>query len=203
MNHPPPNDNRPIIRAALIDISGTLHIGNDTIPGAIDACRRLLTLQKTQQPNNNNNNFKVLFLTNTSQISTTSLLSTLRSIGFDEDAIPSSEHIMTSVGATRRYLLEKELRPYCLLEDDLLSTDFHNLGVDTIRPALLDSGDNNDEDESGGPNCVLVGLAPNKFNYERLNTAYRLLNRLKSKDDKCRREADAHEQQLQQTPPPP
>ena len=193
MNSPPPNDNRPIIRAALIDISGTLHIGNDAIPGAIDACRRLLTLQKTQQPN-----FKVLFLTNTSQISTTSLLSTLRSIGFDEDAIPSSEHIMTSVGATRRYLLEKELRPYCLLEDDLLSTDFHNLGVDTIRPALLDSGDNNDEDESGGPNCVLVGLAPNKFNFERLNTAYRLLNQLKSKDDECR-----HESLQTSSPPPP
>ena len=193
----------PVIRAALIDISGTLHVGKGAIPGAIDACRRLISLQKIQQ-----NNFKVLFLTNTSKISSTTLLSTLRSIGFDEDAIPSSDYIMTSVGATKRYLLEKKLRPYCLLEDDLLSTDFYNLGVDTIDETDDDDNENNNAfDEAGiGPNCVLVGLAPNKFNYDRLNTAYRFLNKLKRKDDKWRQEMDPadHQQtsQQSQTPPP-
>lgn len=191
---PPPNDNRPpsIIRAALIDISGTLHVGKDAIPGAIDACRRLLALEQQQQ----NKEFKVLFLTNTSQISTTTLLSTLRCIGFSEDVIPSSDYIMTSVGATKRYLLEKKLRPYCLLEDDLISTDFHNLAVENV---------DGDEGGSVGPNCVLVGLAPNKFKYKRLNTAYRLLNHLKCKDEKWKLEdivdSDRHKQK--QTPPPP
>lgn len=110
---------------------------------------------------------------------------------------------MTSVGTTKRYLLEKKLRPYCLLEDDLLSTDFQNLGVDAISPKLLHSDYNNENytaDESGGPNCVLVGLAPNKFNYDRLNIAHRLLNQLKSKDDKCRQESL---QTLSPPPPPP
>ncbi len=99
---------------------------------------------------------------------------------------------MTSIGATKRYLLDKELRPYCLLEDDLLSTDFYSLGVDTVIE---------DDDGGRGPNCVLVGLAPSKFNYDNLNTAYRLLNRLSIKDDKQRQEdvgSDQHQQKSQE-----
>lgn len=94
-------------------------------------------------------------------MSSTSLLNQLRDIGFDNDAISSGDMIMTSVGATRSYLLENGLRPYCLVEDDLLTSDFD--GVDMENP-----------------NCVLVGLAPSKFNYDRLNEAYRLLIRLKA-----------------------
>ncbi|KAL7523963.1 hypothetical protein ACHAXR_000380, partial [Thalassiosira sp. AJA248-18] len=113
------------------------------------------------------NHLKVLFLTNTSKLSSASLLNQLRTIGFDESTIPTQDTIiMTSVGATRRYLLQNNLRPYCLLEDDLLeSGDFD--GVD-IR--------------HDDPNCVLVGLAPSKFNYERLNVAFRLLSRLKEEE---------------------
>jgi len=33
------------------------------------------------------------------------------------------------------------------------------------------------------PNCVVVGLAPNKLNYQRLNEAFRLLAKLKSSSD--------------------
>jgi len=140
------------INAALIDISGTLHVGDDAIPGAIAACRKLF----------HRRNLKLLFLTNTSKMSSRTLLRRLREMGFDETAIPNEGKIITSAGATRRYLLRNELRPLCLIEDELLEVDFD--GVD-----LRD------------PNCVLEGLAPSKFYYKRLNEAFRLLSRLKEK----------------------
>ena len=74
---------------------------------------------------------------------------------------------MTSVSATRQFCLRNNLRPYCLVEDELIEQDF--VGV-----------------EMHDPNCVLVGLAPTKFCYESLNGAFRLLLRLK----KSRQEED-------------
>ncbi len=143
-------NNKPI-KAALIDISGTLHVGDTAIPGAIDACRKLF-LYKDQ--------IKVLFLTNTSKVSSETLLHQLREMGFDESCIPNKDVVVTSINATRQYLITNGLRPYCLVEDDLVEKDFQ--GVDM-----------ND------PNCVLVGLAPSKFNYNKLNGAFRLLSKLK------------------------
>lgn len=141
-------------KAALIDLSGTIHIGEEVIPGAIEACRRLFASE-----------LKVLFLTNTSKISSASLLKQLRDIGFDESIIPEyvdrRPTIMTSVSATCQYLMQNDLRPYCLVEDELIKQDFRGVSMTD-------------------PNCVLVGLAPTKFNYERLNEAYRILNRLKN-----------------------
>ena len=143
-------------KAALIDISGTLHVGKDAIPGSIDACRKLFR-----------HGLKVIFLTNTSKMSSASLLNQLRSIGFDDSAIPDdvackTSIIMTSVSATRQFLLQNELRPYCLVEDELIEQDFQGV-------------------ERHDPNCVLVGLAPTKLNYERLNAAFRLLMCCKEK----------------------
>jgi HAD superfamily hydrolase (TIGR01458 family) len=163
----------PIIRAALIDISGTLHVGRDAVPGAVSACRRLFQLQREGR------SLGVLFLTNTSQVPSGELLTRLRQAGFDETAIPSAGHVMTSVGATRRFLLDNGLRPYCLVEDALLETDLRDV-------------DTND------PNCVLVGLAPGKFDYERLNAAYRLLLRWRGEDEGAARDDDGR-----RPPPPP
>ena len=140
------------IKAVLIDISGTILIGEHAIPGAIDA------IQKLQQQTN----VKVLFLTNSST-SSISLLEQLRKAGFDELAIPNIDAIMTSVSATRNYLLQNNLRPYCLVEDELVETDF--VGVNR-----------------NNPNCVVVGLARSKLNYEKLNGAFRLLTKLKKAD---------------------
>jgi HAD superfamily hydrolase (TIGR01458 family) len=149
----------PIIRAALIDVSGTLHVGRNAVPGAVSACRKLVQRQREGRGP------RVLFLTNTSQISSGELLSRLREAGFDESAIPSADSVMTSVGATRRFLLDNGLRPYCLLEDALLKTDLR------------------DVDTENDPNCVLVGLAPGKLDYGRLNVAYRLLLRWRGEDE--------------------
>ena len=153
------NNELPMIRAALIDVSGTLHVGRNAVPGAVAACRRLLQRQREFGVP------RVLFLTNTSQISSVELLSRLREAGFDESAIPGADSVMTSVGATRTFLLDNGLRPYCLLEDALLETDLR------------------DVDTTGDPNCVLVGLAPGKLDYGRLNVAYRLLLRWRGEDE--------------------
>ncbi|KAL7475294.1 hypothetical protein ACHAW6_001215 [Cyclotella cf. meneghiniana] len=141
-------------KAALIDLSGTIHVGKDAVPGAIQACHKLFS-----------SGLKVLFLTNTSKISSESLLRQLRDMGFDRDALPETRHgkptIMTSVGATRQYLEMNHMRPYCIVEEELIEQDFRGIPM-------------ND------PNCVLVGLAPSKLNYQRLNEAYRLLLKLKN-----------------------
>ena len=168
------NNELPMIRAALIDVSGTLHVGRNAVPGAISACRRLLQRQREF------GGPRVLFLTNTSQISSVELLSRLREAGFDESAIPSADSVMTSVGATRMFLLDNGLRPYCLLEDALLETDLR------------------DVDTTGDPNCVLVGLAPGKLDYGRLNVAYRLLLRWRGEDEIASSSVDG-----QPRPPPP
>ena len=127
-----------------------MYVGNEAIPGAIEACRELFKYK----------DLKVLFLTNTSMVSSETLLNQLRGMGFDESCIPHRDCIVTSISATRDYLVKNGLRPYCLVEDDLVKTDLMGLDMED-------------------PNCVLVGLAPSKFDYRRLNDAFRLLNKLK------------------------
>lgn len=156
-----PKPTKPI-KAALIDISGTVHVGKYPIPGAVEACRKLLAAQ----------NIKVMFLTNTSKVSSASLMNQLKEMGFE---LPESTNaIMTSVSATRDFLIQNNLRPFCLLEDELIQAEFGGLSMDD-------------------PNCVVVGLAQSKFKYERLNEAYRLLLKLKEERQKAktqRREDD-------------
>ncbi len=144
--------NKQPIRGVLIDIL-FLYVGNEAIPGAIEACRELFRYK----------NLKVLFLTNTSKVSSDTLLNQLRGMGFDESCIPHRDSIVTSISATRLFLLQNGLRPYCLVEDDLIKTDLMGLDMED-------------------PNCVLVGLAPSKFDYRRLNDAFRLLNKLKEEE---------------------
>jgi HAD superfamily hydrolase (TIGR01458 family) len=67
---------------------------------------------------------------------------------------PSTE-LVTSVLATRNYLVQHNLKPLCLMED---TSDLQGV-VDLAPPH----------------NCVVVGLAPSKFNYATLNQAFRIL----------------------------
>ena len=145
----PPKASSCKIRAALIDLSGTLHVSTSPIPGAVEACRRLQNL-----------NIPVRFLTNTSKTSSSDLLRILRDMGFGTDCIPDAKSIMTSATAARGLLLEHKLRPMCLVEDILLED---LVGVDTSE---------------ADPNCVLVGLSPSALTYDRLNAAFRLLMKM-------------------------
>jgi HAD superfamily hydrolase (TIGR01458 family) len=133
-----------IIREALIDLSGTLHVGDTAVHGAVDAIE---TLQQSS--------IGVTFLTNTSTKSSTELLEQLKTIGFSIDR----DSLLTSVLATKRYLLQNKLRPLCLMED-----------TSDLSPEVPVV------DDDGPPhNAVVVGLAPSHFHYERLNQAFRLL----------------------------
>ena len=137
-----------MFKAVLVDLSGTLHVGDQVIPGAIEACRRLQESQVT-----------VRFLTNTSKTSSKNLLLQLRKIRFGPKEIPE---IITTAAVARNLILKHNLRPYCLVESDLIQDDLQGI---------------NDEEPH---NCVLVGLAPNELCYSRLNQAFRIL--LQNKD---------------------
>lgn len=144
----------PRFKAALIDLSGTIHVGHQAIEGAIEACQKL-----------NRAGVQVKFLTNTTTVSSSILLTQLRSIGFDETAITSQDSIMTSAVAAREFLNRNNLKPFFLVEENLLE----DLRIDNTN--------------SYDPNCVLVGLSPTSFHYQKLNDAFRLLFRLKKEQE--------------------
>uniref|UniRef100_A0A8C5F822 Haloacid dehalogenase-like hydrolase domain-containing protein 2 n=1 Tax=Gadus morhua TaxID=8049 RepID=A0A8C5F822_GADMO len=69
--------------------------------------------------------------------------------------VMSTMEIFTSLSAARRLVEQNHQRPLLLVEDSALE-DF--AGLDTSNP-----------------NAVVVGLAPQHFNYQTLNTAFRLV----------------------------
>ena len=89
------------------------------------------------------------FITNATKESKSRLHDKLTRLGFDI----KRDEIFTSLTAARKLVESKQLRPFCLLQDDAME-DF--TGLDTTNP-----------------NAVVVGLAPDYFNYEHLNQAFR------------------------------
>ncbi|XP_005103194.1 haloacid dehalogenase-like hydrolase domain-containing protein 2 isoform X2 [Aplysia californica] len=94
---------------------------------------------------------KVKFVTNTTKESKAVLMRRLLKIGFDV----SEEDVFTSLSAARQLVDAQNLRPY-LLVDEKAMEDFEGVPQED-------------------PNSVVVGLAPDRMNYEDLNTAMRLL----------------------------
>ncbi|XP_015432660.1 PREDICTED: haloacid dehalogenase-like hydrolase domain-containing protein 2 [Dufourea novaeangliae] len=130
------------IRLVLIDLSGTLHIDNTVIPGAVEALNRLRSA-----------NIPLKFVTNTTKESGNILHKRLMGLGFEI----KKEEIFSSLAAARRLIATRKLNPMLLI-DPAATEDFENL----VK---------NDEKS----NAVLVGLAPDKFQYDELNKAFRLL----------------------------
>ncbi|XP_046344976.2 haloacid dehalogenase-like hydrolase domain-containing protein 2 [Haliotis rufescens] len=127
-------------KCVLIDLSGTLHIEDEEVPGSVEALKRL-----------RESDLKVRFVTNTTKESKRVLLQRLNQIGFDV----ALDDVFTSLTAAHDAVREKKLRPMLLLDDR----------------AMEDFDDIDTED----PNAVVVGLAPDKFHYDVLNSAFRLL----------------------------
>ncbi|XP_034945128.1 haloacid dehalogenase-like hydrolase domain-containing protein 2 [Chelonus insularis] len=130
------------IKAVLIDLSGTIHIENNIIPGAIEALKKLRT-----------SNVKIKFVTNTSKESKNYLHNRLIKLGFDI----KKEEIFSSLAAARELIISKQLNPHLLINEKAME-DFED---------LIKVEEN--------PTAVVIGLAPNKFNYNELNNAFRLL----------------------------
>ncbi|KAG8456811.1 hypothetical protein GDO86_002556 [Hymenochirus boettgeri] len=130
---------RQMLKAVLVDLSGTLHIEDTAIPGAQEALKRLREAPVVLR-----------FVTNTTKECKKTLLDRLRKLEFDI----KEEEIFTSLTAARNLLEQNNVRPMLLVDDSALQ-DFQGIATHS-------------------PNAVVIGLAPEHFNYETMNKAFRL-----------------------------
>lgn len=96
------------------------------------------------------------FVTNTTKESKETLLRRLHRIGF---LSITSNDMFTSLSAAVQYVKTNDLKPYYLLTED----------------AKMDFIEQTANVHDGNENSVVVGLAPDKFVYETMNTAFRLV----------------------------
>ena len=146
------------VSALMLDLSGTIHIDDKLIPGVKDAISLL-----------RNHGIPLQFVSNTSKENIHSLTNKIRKAGLNVE----QDSIFTSLTAAR------DLGSKLILI--LTSFSIFNISVikEGLRPLLL-LEDSAAEEFSGvdfsDPNCVLVGLAPSHFHYDKLNQAFKLGN---------------------------
>ncbi|KAJ7838228.1 HAD-like domain-containing protein [Mycena olivaceomarginata] len=152
---------RPALRAFLIDISGTLHVGSTPTTGSVEAFRRL-----------QNSGVPFRLCSNMSKEATCDVSARLRRLGFKLESRENGEssegprEVWTSIGAVGRVMQDAGIgRPYLLLSDSARS----ELQLDTT---LLDR-----KDDRTPFDAVVVGLCPARLDYTHLNTAFRILAR--------------------------
>eukprot|EP00127_Corallochytrium_limacisporum_P000550 Clim_evm6s18 gene=Clim_evmTU6s18 len=134
--------------AVLIDLSGTIHVDTEVLPGVAEGLARL-----------RESNVPHLFLSNTTKESKTSLLKKLQDAGLE---IPE-EKVYTSLTACAEWVeANGKENPLLLLSEDA-QKDFAHLKKDRS-----DGADKNYD-------AVVMGLAPDEFHYERLTEAMRAL----------------------------
>ena len=133
---------RPPIRALLIDLSGTLHIGSTTVQGAVDALARL----RQHNTQHASAQYPFRFCSNTSKESRRELEERLRGMGFDiRSGEPSANsghemEIWTSLGALSGFLKKRALqKPFCLLQDSAKREVLDDLGVTESGPCRCTS----------------------------------------------------------------
>mmetsp|Transcript_2776 Transcript_2776/g.17277 ORF Transcript_2776/g.17277 Transcript_2776/m.17277 type:complete len:286 (+) Transcript_2776:103-960(+) len=89
------------IRGVLLDVAGTLYVGNEALPGVSDALRRLRA-----------SDVGVVFASNSSKESSSSLANKLRRMGLHVE----SKGVYTALEVAKRYVQEKELHPRLFLQ---------------------------------------------------------------------------------------
>ncbi|KIP06081.1 hypothetical protein PHLGIDRAFT_107411 [Phlebiopsis gigantea 11061_1 CR5-6] len=160
---------RPPIRALLIDLSGTLHVGSSPTPGAVEALNRL----RHVAPLDTDKPLPFKFCSNTSKEGRDQLKTRLRGMGFElkgdvgqgSGEKSQSREMWTSLGAVSALLKRRDLsRPYCLLEPSARE--------EILRDLPGPSHASKDEAEY---DSVVIGLAPSLLSYANLNTAFRIL----------------------------
>jgi len=115
----------------LFDLDGTLYIGNQAIPGAVNALNRL-----------REQGFHLRFLTNTTTKSQAELVAQLRALDFSLDA---SELISAPVAATLELQAlqkksQRSLRIWPVVAD-AIKTDFSEFELDEVNPDVVVLGD--------------------------------------------------------------
>jgi len=128
-----------MLDALLLDLSGVLYDGDDIIPGALQAVERV-----------QGSGLELRFITNTSQKTRTTLLRHLRGLGF----VVEENQLFTAVDAARQWLRQRQLRPYCLVHENIVAefVDF----------------------DQRDPDAVLIADAADGFSYRALNRAFQL-----------------------------
>ncbi|GAU98294.1 hypothetical protein RvY_09458 [Ramazzottius varieornatus] len=106
---------------ALIDVSGTLHIEDQAVQGAVEAIDRLRA-----------SGIPFRFVTNTTKESKRALHNRLSSLGFHI----SPEEIFTSMTAARKILEAKKWRPWLLVSDEALE-DFEGISTDNPNAVVV------------------------------------------------------------------
>ncbi|KAG0325978.1 Haloacid dehalogenase-like hydrolase domain-containing protein 2 [Podila humilis] len=99
------------IRGVLIDVSGTVHVADQAIPGASKALDKLRA-----------SGIPFRFCTNTTQTSGETLANKLQGLGFNVNR----EEIFTSLSACKQLVQSRKLRPLLFLEPDALK-DFEGI----------------------------------------------------------------------------
>ncbi|WP_019615841.1 TIGR01458 family HAD-type hydrolase [Psychromonas ossibalaenae] len=128
-----------MIKALFIDLSGVLYTGSKAISGAADA------LDKARQ-----SGLHLRFVTNTSRLTRRQILTDLKALGF---VLPAAE-LFTAPAAAHAWLRQKQLRPFCLIHQNIQS-EFSDL-------------------IQSEPNAVIIGDAEQDFCYDKLNRAFQL-----------------------------
>ncbi|KAL6256042.1 hypothetical protein P5V15_013278 [Pogonomyrmex californicus] len=109
------------ITTVLIDLSGTLHIDNTAIPGAVQALNRL-----------RNANLSIKFVTNTTKESSNCLYERLTRLGFNLQ----KEEIFSSLAAARKLIISRRLKPMLLIDPAALE-DFQDLVTEDTPDAVV------------------------------------------------------------------
>ncbi|OEU73010.1 MAG: hydrolase [Desulfuromonadales bacterium C00003093] len=110
-----------MIKGVLLDLSGTVYVGNEVLPGALEAVERLQA-----------QNIPLRYLTNSSRSPRKTIFQKLRAMGF---AI-AEEEIFTAPQAIHDYLREHELSPW-LLVHPAIEEEFSDLGGGTPDAVVL------------------------------------------------------------------
>ena len=127
------------IKAVLCDIGGVLYVGDTPIDGAIEAVARI------------KKHYKIRFLTNTTQKTSSQVVSKLQGMGFDI----SADEVITALDVTKMFLEKEMSSAEFLLTDD--AKDFFSDLQDYPKK------------------YVVVGDAQENFTYKNLNNAFRAL----------------------------
>ena len=90
------------IKCALIDLSGTIHIGKEAIKGSVDAVKKL---EKNKIP--------FAFVSNTSQMSSSEIIEDLMKFGLPIN----KNNLFTSISATADLVRKNNWNPHLILSD--------------------------------------------------------------------------------------
>jgi HAD superfamily hydrolase (TIGR01458 family) len=109
-------------KAVLIDLAGVLHIGDQFVPGSVDALARLRDA-----------GVPLIFLTNTTRTSRRTLVAKMNALGL----AMREDELLTAPGATVNLVRSRALHPHWIVHPDLAD----EVGMSAAEPDAVVLGD--------------------------------------------------------------